>query len=78
MLDIAFLASLITASVKLVLHATEPLTLGMHTAGSFLGGPPQGQGPQWGPVLSALPLVQIQLAQVLNMTLNPVKVVMLP
>ena len=76
--DFGFLTSLIIALVKLVLHVTEALTYGMHTAGSFLGGPPQAQGPQWGPVLSALPLVQIQLAQVLNMTLNPVKVVILP
>lgn len=65
--------SLIKALAKLKLQATEPLTLRTYTAGSFLGGPPQGQGRLWGAALSALPLVQIQLAQVLNMTLNPAK-----
>ncbi len=68
-----FSQSLITALVKLLLYATKPLTFGTHTAGSFQGGPPQGQGQLWGPAWSALPLVQIQLAQVLNMTLSPVK-----
>ncbi len=56
-----------------MLHATDALTFGTRTAGSFQGAPPRGQGRLWGPVLSALPLVQIQLAQVLNMTLNPAK-----
>ena len=76
--NVGFSQSLITARVKLVLHATEPLTFCTYTAGSFLGAPPRGQGRLWGAALSALPLVQIQLAQVLHMTRNPAKVVFLP
>lgn len=65
------LTSLITALIKLELHATGVLTFSTHTAGSFLGGPPQGQGRLWGPASSASPLVPIQLAQVPTISLNP-------
>jgi len=64
--DFGFSKFLIPGVVKLILHPTEPLTPCTYTAGSFLEGPPQGQGRLWGAALSALPLVQIQQAPVLS------------